>query len=308
MMKTRVEPGPIFITGLAHSGKTPLRLILSTHPDLALSRRTFLWDRYFGRFGDIGQPENFESCLNAMIKNKNIAALMPDAERIRREFVDGPQTYMRLFGLFHQHHAEMIGKPRWGVQKGSMESYADLIFETYPAAKMIHMIRNPRDFCEVALSVSGYRLGKVGWHIARWLSSACWAQRNLKRYPHRYKVIRFETLQADPEAAARDICTFLGEKFAPEMIEILAEENEEITQPEGSAPSAQKLQITGGKSRLQMSPGELAFTQAFVQPYFNESMPRYLFSTADRLRYYLVDWPANRIGMIAWQKLKAPSQ
>ena len=37
--------GPVFITGLDRSGKTRLRLLLGTHPDLHLVRHTALWTR-----------------------------------------------------------------------------------------------------------------------------------------------------------------------------------------------------------------------------------------------------------------------
>ena len=38
--------GPIYLGGLAHSGKTPLRAALGAHPDVSLTRKTGLWDRF----------------------------------------------------------------------------------------------------------------------------------------------------------------------------------------------------------------------------------------------------------------------
>ena len=55
-----VSAGPIFIGGLSFSGKTTLRLMLSSHPVIVLSRRTYMWQRFYGRYGDLRRPENLE--------------------------------------------------------------------------------------------------------------------------------------------------------------------------------------------------------------------------------------------------------
>ena len=107
-----MKRGPIFIGGLDRSGKTLLRLSLSAHPNLALTRRTYLWPRFFNRYGDLSRGDNFERCLRAMLQRKPIQVLQPDAERIRREFWQGEASYARLFALLHQHYAERQGKPR----------------------------------------------------------------------------------------------------------------------------------------------------------------------------------------------------
>jgi len=305
MATTNVDQGPIFIGGLAHSGKTPLRLMLSTHPNIAMSRRTYMWNQFYNRYGELSQPENFERCLTAMLANKGIRALEPDPDRIRREFSEGAMTYARMFALFQQHHAERLGKLRWGDQLGSVERFADPIFAAYPAAKMIHMIRDPRDFCEITLAVSGYRQGKVGWSTARWLFSVKLAQRNLNRYPDRYKVLRYETLMAEPEETVRKICTFIKETYQPEMTSIWTIDHDEGI----NAASNSGDRLSAEKPRKLMSKQELVFTQTYVQTqlgglgYLDRATN---LSPSDRLHYYLVDWPVNRAGMAAWQKLKAP--
>ena len=79
-----MDQSPVFIGGLAHSGKTLLRLMLLTQPHLSISRGTKMWNRFYYEFGDLNQPQRFERCLEAMLKNKQIQAFRPDANRIRR--------------------------------------------------------------------------------------------------------------------------------------------------------------------------------------------------------------------------------
>ena len=53
-MTTRL--GPIFVGGLDRSGKTLLRLALSSHPNIAMTRRTYTWTEVYQRYGDLGLP------------------------------------------------------------------------------------------------------------------------------------------------------------------------------------------------------------------------------------------------------------
>src|SRR5690554_3292259 len=103
-----VDPmqSPIFIGGLDNSGKTHLRLALSAHPDIAMTRRSYMWTRVYQRYGDLRERENFERCLQALMSRKDVRALQPDVDRIRREFWAGEPTYGRLFALIHEHYAE----------------------------------------------------------------------------------------------------------------------------------------------------------------------------------------------------------
>src|SRR6266487_860601 len=213
-----IDRGPIFVGGLDRSGKSLMRLSLSAHPNFAMSRRTYMWTRFYDRYGDLSQPDHFDPCQTAMLRHKPMWVLKPDPDRIRREFQQGEPTYARLFALFHQHYAEQLGRPRWGDQLALVERYADVIFAAYPNAKMIHMIRDPRDRYEASIRPSQRRRGQVGGATARWLDSVGLATRNQQRYPDRYKIVRYETLISRREETLREVCAFLNEAFEPSML------------------------------------------------------------------------------------------
>ena len=305
-----MDDGPIFIGGLAYSGKTPLRLMLSAHPNLVLTRRTRMWTRFYNRYGDLGQPDNFDRCLAAMLQHKPIQALEPDPDRIRREFWQGPPTYGRLFALFHEHHAERLGKGRWGDQLGLVERYAEPIFAAYPTAKMIHMIRDPRDRYEASMARSRHRRGKVGWATAGWLHSVGLALRNKQRYPNRYKIVRYETLVSQPEETLGEILAFLGEESVP-----VAAMGEEITRyveekgriATGGPGWGSAVTGSGNGSPKAMSKRQVAFTQMYARrelDAFDYPLESFRFSARDRLLFCFVDWPVNWAGLVAWHTLK----
>lgn len=214
-----METGPVFIGGLSHSGKTYLRLMLNRHPNLVVTRRTKMWARYHGRFGPLSNPDNFERCLTTMLQSRAIQQeLAPDASRIRTAFWQDAPTYPRLFALFHQQHAERIGKPRWGDQHKRLETFADAIFNAFPDAKMIHMVRDPRERYQAHAAAARYPRIKLGWETAEWRHSARLARQNLARYPNRYRVVAYEQLLEQPERTLRQLCIFLGERFVPDML------------------------------------------------------------------------------------------
>ena len=198
---------PVFIGGLAHSGKTPVRLALEKSSDIALTRKSYLWLEYFNRLGDLTDPRVRAAALDTLLADPAVSRLAPDAARVRRDFSTAPHSYARLFGIIQMQHAELVGKARWGEQLGLVEAFADPIFETYPHARIVHMIRDPRDRLGLRRSTRG---GRAGWETAKWLYSAQLACDNERRYAGRYRIVRYERLVADPHATIREICDFAG--------------------------------------------------------------------------------------------------
>jgi hypothetical protein len=294
--------GPIIIGGPDRCGKTLLRALLVSHPNIAIPAvGSNYWTFFYGQFGDLGQPENFERCLAAMLRYKHALFLQPDAERIRREFWQGEPTYGHLFALFHQHYAEREGKSRWGDQTGLIERYADQVFAAYPDARMIHMVRDPRDRYEASLALWPKGRMRAGGATARWRYSVRLARRNLRRYPERYKIVRYETLVRDPERTMREVCAFVGEEYAPAMLTLegamrFGREDDEAREQHDD------------RARAALSPREVAFVQAYARrgmaAYGYQTRPVRL-SLGDRLLFYCVDLPANLARAAAWRTLES---
>lgn len=285
-----IEAGPIFIGGLSYSGKTYLRLMLSAHSSLSITRRTKMWRRYYGRYGDLTKRENFERCLKDMLQAKHVQELHPDPDRIRREFFPDMQTYAQLFSLFHAHNAERLGKRRWGDQMGKVEEYADIIFEAFPTARIIHMMRDVRERCQVSIATPRYRRAKLGWETAEWRHSARLAQRNVARYPERYLIVNYEALLGCREQTLRHICAFIHESFSPDMLRV-----DGVPAMENFDPDRGRPEITPDRemvllqSRLRNEMTALDYQPRSIQ-----------ISVEDWLLLALVDLPFNLAGQALW--------
>jgi hypothetical protein len=253
-------PGPIFLGGADRSGKTLVRWMLSSLPDVMVTRRTELWPRFYRRFGNLDDPRNLDRCLEAMLARKQVAALSPDPERLRCEFRRGPATYPRLFALVHEHYAQRQGKKRWGDQTGYIERFANELMEAYPGAKIVHLIRDPRDSYQAVVERDGYARGSVGSHTGRWMTSVALARRNRTRHPGSYLVITYEKLVARPEETMRSVCDFIDERFDPSLLLLdgVRRYKQQRAEVDGGSPISDR---DVGRFRETIAPWDLAFIQ-----------------------------------------------
>jgi hypothetical protein len=300
--------GPVFIGGPDRCGKTTLRAFLVSHPNISIPAvGTNMWTFFYQQYGDLSRKENFERCLDAMLHYKHVAFLKPDAERIRREFWQGKPTYARLFALFQQHHAEREGKPRWGDQTGLIERYAGEVFAAYPTAKMIHMVRDPRDRYEASLALWPDGKGRAGGAAARWMYSVNLARKNLQRFPDRYLIVQFEEMVLQTEQVLRKVCDFLGEDFVPGMLtmEGAPDHRNKLARTAQNTNGASPLSASFiGKYRQTISKYEIAFIQNAANEelrVFNYPIDKLNFSPAEKLYYGTYTLPVNLLRMTGWR-------
>jgi hypothetical protein len=299
--------GPIFIAGLERSGTSLIFALLASHPNIAMTRRTNMWTYFYNQYGDLSQSDNFEHCLSMMMRYKRLVVLKPDPDRIRREFWQGEPTYARLFALLEEHYADRIGKPRWGDKSLNTERYADPIFEAYPGARILHMIRDPRDRYASVLTRWKYRRGGIGSGTAMWLSSAKLAERHQQRFPDHYKVIRYETLATQPEKTLREVCAFIGEDYSPAMLSMEGAAN--FREDGGNSSYGQRKPgvistDSIGRYRQVLPMGDIAFLQMYAgqeMVYFDYQPEPIQLAGKERLLFAVADWPLNVTKLVAWR-------
>jgi O-antigen/teichoic acid export membrane protein len=329
--------GPVYIGGLDRSGKTTLAAFLTSHPNIDIpDTGSNLWTYFYGRFGDLGRPDNLERCLDLMLRYRHVATLDPDPDRIRREFAAGPPTYARLFSLVHAHHAEREGKPRWGTQTGLVERYADEIFAAYPGVRIIHMVRDPRDRYEGSRALWPRGKGQSGGATARWIYSTRLAERHVRRHPGGYMVVRFEDVVLRTDDTLRQVCHFLGETFHPEMLgmpaapdrrarlasrlaapatavaspaPVVGSELPPVTTQPGPRPPLSPAFV--GRFHEHVAAGDVAFIQLHAGRLMRACGYRPVplaWGTRDWARFITRTWPGQTARLLAWRGREAVEQ
>jgi hypothetical protein len=297
---------PILVTGADRSGTTLLYALLASHPEISMVRRTNMWRWFDRRYGDLSDPSNLERCLHDMLRYERLLVLQPEVEKIRAAFLDGPATYGRLFSIFHEQHAARRGRRRWADKSLHTEYAADRVFAELPGAKMIQLLRDPRDrHASVTRRYEGNPKG-IGAVTGRWLLSERQGRRNVERHPGRYLLIRYETLATEPEATLRSICDFLGEPFRHEMLAMQGVPDRDDfggnSSFESFAPGVISTRSIG-RYRSVLSPHEIAFIQHSAR----RAMQRSGYALAPveltgrtSTGYYAVDLPVGWARLLGW--------
>jgi hypothetical protein len=276
---------------------------LASHPKISMVRRTNMWRWFSMKYGDLSVPENFERCFTNLINYKRMDHLKPDSDRIREEFRQGEPTYGRLFALFHRHNVERRGKPRWGDKSLHTEHHADQIFKEFSEAKVIHMICDPRDWYASILKRYDDSTQGMASTSGRWLTSLKAAKRNLRKYPHNYIVVTYETLTQKPEETLQRVCKFIGEAYVPDIL-TMSGAPEHSREGGNSSFGRFKPGVISTRSigcfRKVLTDRQVALIQFCVgqdMPLFNYQFEQVRFMGGEKYLFYLIDLPLTLIRM-----------
>lgn len=222
---------PIFIGGLHRSGTSLMRAIVGSHPAVTLYKSDLpLWTKFYDRHKslDLNDRTNLQNLLNEIFNHKKADDLASVRSEIERQLLDSIDSKNLTFGTIceivlkayaRSQHPELEGAnilTRWGLKTPYNEFFTDAIFEAYPHAKMVQLLRDPRD---VAVSVASRGWSKTLEQTCKeWQDSARLAQTNTHKYAGSYVVVRYEDLVKNPEAIARQICQTLEMDYSPEML------------------------------------------------------------------------------------------
>jgi hypothetical protein len=212
---TRLDAAPV-VTGCARSGTTLLRVMLDSHPEMAVPfETTFL--RAFARRAERIGPD--------------APLFAPAVDRIRSDpgwprlgvedaFLDtlvglGAREMVRR--VFERHAADQ-GAARWGDKNPRYVFHVVRIARLLPETRFIHIVRDGRD---VATSLVESRFGAATLPVAaaQWAHRVSVARRQGELLgTARYREVSYERLVARPREVLEEICTFIGLEYSPAML------------------------------------------------------------------------------------------
>ena len=260
--------GPLFIVGMPRSGTKLLRALLNRHPLIGVPgvESEFLpWlVRHFARFGDLRERARFDAFYAEMLRHSYF--------RYRREhgnLVDAGRWYQACTeftaaGVFEALMRVEVDAPRggariWGDKSPSYIDDIPLLKQLYPAAKVLHIVRDARDYCLSIHKAWGKDMLRAaqrwadGVHKARQAGAALGAD---------YLELRYEELLARTEPELRRVCDFLGVAFEPGML-TLVRPSENLGDARGAR---QVLDGNRGKFRQAMAPKTIARIEELAGP------------------------------------------
>jgi Sulfotransferase family len=269
---------PIFIIGNPRSGTTLLRLMLTCHPRIAVPPEAgFLIElepRYRGFAGDAAGRDSF---VERLLQSPKFEYWKLSEPVLRSTLAKAaPKTYAELVAGVYACWASVHqpGKPRWGDKNNFYLAHIDTIAALFPSAVFLHIVRDGRDVACSYRSLSNVRGGYAPSLPANVFDAAHEWNRNLGRIRAAFSRIgwkrvielRYEDLTREPEAVLRMVCAFLGEEYAPAMLEYARENRERELEPRDFDAWKEKNrsgldEAAIGRWKNDLTPAEAALVQ-----------------------------------------------
>jgi sulfotransferase family protein len=231
-----IQPSPVFIVGMARSGTTLMRAMLSAHRNITIAPETHFINRFVrgNRTRELGSEEEFRTFWEGFRASDRFQELGIDEDRARSAILDaGDFRYQSIFRAVLEEYARMTGKPRWGEKTPHHVNHIDVLLDWFPAARVVIMIRDPRAACASLLAVPWRnsqstvrrrvdatwfrRLRQVYFDSAYWEATVDRFIETRRGEP-RATTVRYEDLVTTPESTLRDLCRYLEEPYDEQML------------------------------------------------------------------------------------------
>jgi hypothetical protein len=248
----------IFVVGLARTGTHLMQSVLNTSPKVHIGPESLF----------LGGAPRFGG-----LRRRGVASLFPDNDRplsddeareiVERLFRSGgrsagrhrywqglasqiePQEFLRRFLATPRRARDLLdaaldvyarGRDIGGDKTPSNLFAVPTLFEWFPEARVIHMLRDPRAVFASAMGKGFVGAGRLRlprtkaldlllgfwWAFdvaARWRTAAELDSAYRSRYPDGYLACRLEDLVTDPETVIPRVCAFVGVPYTPAMLD-----------------------------------------------------------------------------------------
>jgi len=215
---------PIFIIGTERSGTNLLRLILNSHPEIAVPHPPHimkLFSPLVQLYGNLAEDLNFKRLIADVSQMVELHPypweIKPDRERIFREAA--ARELICIYFAIYDQYLEHSGKVRWCCKSTFMIDHVADILRFYPAARFIFMTRDGRDVAVSAKS-SIFNHYHVYYSAKRWQreqrTGLNWLE---KLSPTQIKLLKYEELTAKPAKEIKELCDFIDLPYDDKMLE-----------------------------------------------------------------------------------------
>jgi hypothetical protein len=218
----------LFVVGCPRSGTTLLQRMLDNHPQLAVANDSHFIPRVVEDVPIGVDPLLTPGLVERVRTYRRFYRLgLPDVA-VRRAAREA-RTYREFVSALYSEYGRLRGKPFAGEKTPDYVRHLPRLHVLFPWARFVHIIRDGRD---AALSILEWARRDKGpsrfelWEeepVAvcalwwRWLVTT--GRRDGRALgPARYREVRYEDLVARPETTLRELASFLGLPYAPEMV------------------------------------------------------------------------------------------
>lgn len=227
IVSTDPRNGPIFVIGANRSGTTLLRLMLNAHSRIAVPEELLYFRSEYGGVSvkQWAAPGLSEAAFTKLAREfvDNVVALHPELDRdeLLRSILDCPDRSLRQpYETVLNQWVRLQGKARWGEKTPGNLFYVDVLVDMFPDATFLYVVRDPRAGVASMQRADFFPEDAIFNALTR-RKHACVGMDLLHRHvaPDRWTTIRYEDLVTFPEATLRHVCSVVGERYEPQMLQ-----------------------------------------------------------------------------------------
>ena len=263
---------PLFIVGMPRSGTKLLRGILNGHPQVVVSdiETEFLpyWASNWSNFGPLDDPSTFRSFYDRFTATPYHSYMKSRGRTVScNDWYNACQDYSvsTVFAALMQLTLPFDASRQriWGDKSPSYISHLPLIRKLYPDARIVHIVRDVRDYCVSIKNAWGKNIFRAA---QRWSNDVSAAHEFGLHSPANYTEIRYEDLLLHTESECARLCQFLDIPFTRDMIQ-LANPTENLGRTQGES---RIVSSNAGIYSTQLSDHAITRIEAVAGPVMSE--------------------------------------
>ncbi|MEO0516606.1 MAG: sulfotransferase [Cyanobacteria bacterium P01_A01_bin.116] len=216
----------MFVVSSGRSGTTLLRGILNATEQIYIPHESDFLARAYPFYQDKKELDeaDYPRILNlfAIASQKNGWGMSKDYlfEYFKEK---SPRTFSEVNNTIYTAYiqSEGLGDLSWGIKHPVLIASIDKIFNVFPEAKIVHIVRDGRDVCLSYKKVHERSPEKFGPNGT--LTTALYWVDGLRRVKENKNSqlyeLRYEDILDNPKEELRNLCDFLGLEFTEDMYE-----------------------------------------------------------------------------------------
>ena len=210
---------PFFVVGCGRSGTTLLRTMLNRHSEVAIPLESLFLVDYLRAKRGLTQRRLIRQLVNEYeLGEWDMPVHVND--------LSGTTNAREAIEKLHSMYLEKTGKRVWGQKTPRFVRHGRLLKETWPNAKFVHVVRDPRAVVSSLIRSDQHR-SNAYFASRRWLNDVTAGLRLQEWLPHSVLLVRYEDLVSAPEDTLRKVCEHLGLNYEPGIAAPQGNETEE---------------------------------------------------------------------------------
>ena len=228
------DVSPVFVVGHARSGTTLLQMILNNHSNIAIYGEV----HFFNPISDLkssvpnlDSDENIDDFFQLLTKIKTVYYL-PNYEDLFNKVKtklkkDKTANYETFYKYLLEEYGEIEQATRWGDKTTMNVRYLEELLQIFPKAKIIHIVRNPKDVIASKIRVP-WSPNSIIINAFKWKIDVLYGRKFAANHKNSYTEIRYEDLVSSPESEIKRLLNFIDEPFEDAILDFYKKSQEYV--------------------------------------------------------------------------------